>query len=79
MKFSKGFDKVTQEDLKSPDFSAASDLSAVIENALNMKYVPFTLRDMIPLWGMTILPFLAVILLEVPINELFKVLVSILV
>jgi hypothetical protein len=79
LKFSKGYDKVTQEDLKSPDFSAASDLSAVIENALNMKYVPFTLRDMIPLWGMTILPFLAVILLEVPINELFKVLVSILV
>ena len=79
LKFSKGYDKVTEEDLKSPDFSAASDLSAVIENALNMKYVPFTIRDLIPLWVMTILPFLAVILLEVPLNELFKVLVSILV
>jgi len=31
---------VNDEDLKSPDFSTASDLSSVIENALDMKYIP---------------------------------------
>jgi len=79
LKFSKGYDKVTKDDLQSTEFSAVSDLSSIVENALNMKYIPFTLRDLIPLWMMTILPFLAVILLEVPINELFKVLLSVLV
>lgn len=79
LKFSKGYDKVTEEDLKSPDFSAASDLSAVVENALKMKYTPFTLRDLLPLWVMTILPFLAVVLIEVPIHVLFKLILSFLV
>lgn len=78
-KFLKGHDMVDADDLKSPDFSAASDLSAVVENAQNMKYTPFTLKDLLPLWGMTALPFLAVIFMEIPISELFKVILSVLV
>lgn len=78
-KFAKGYDKVNAADLSSPDFSGASDLSAVIENALNMKFVPFTLKDYIPLWLMTALPFLVVIIKEIPISDLLKMLSSILV
>jgi len=78
-KFLKGYDKVTTEDLKRPEFSAVSDLSDVIEYSLNMKYIPFTFRDLIPLWTMAILPFLAVILMEIPLNEVFKVILSFLV
>ena len=78
-KFLKGHDKVDADDLKSPDFSAASDLSAVVENAQNMKYTPFTLKDLLPLWAMTALPFLAVVFMEIPISELFKMILSFLV
>ena len=78
-KLLKGYDLVQEEDLKLPDFSAASDLSAVMENSLNMKYIPFTFRDLIPLWTMAILPFIAIILMEIPISELFKVLMALLV
>lgn len=78
-KFLKGYDKVTAEDLKRPEFSAVSDLSDVIENSLNMKYIPFTFRDLIPLWTMVVLPFLVVVLMEIPLSELFKVILSFLV
>lgn len=73
--FKKGYDKADAEDLNSVAFSGASDLSAVIDNALNMKFIPFTFKDLIPLWVMTALPFLAVILVEIPINEIFKSLI----
>lgn len=75
-KFLKGYDGVTAEDLKSPDFSAAGDLSAVIENALKMKYIPFTLKDLLPLWVMTALPFLTVVVMEIPISEILKGIIS---
>ena len=78
-KFSKGYEKVNAEDLSSPDYSAASDLSGIVNNALNMKFLPFNMKDMIPFWVMTALPFLAVVLLEVPFNELFSKLFSIVV
>ena len=78
-KFSKGYEKVNAEDLSSPDYSAASDLSGIVNNALNMKFLPFNMKDMIPFWAMTSLPFLAVVLLEVPFNELFSKIFSIVV
>lgn len=78
-RLSKGFEKVNAEDLSSPDYSAASDLSGVINNALNMKFLPFTMRDMIPFLLMTALPFLCIVLLEVPFSELFSKVFSIVV
>jgi hypothetical protein len=77
-KISKGYQKVKAEDLKMPDFSAVADLSAVIENALNMKFIPFTLKDIIPLWTMMAIPFIGVILIEIPVNEILRQLFSIL-
>ncbi len=43
----KAKETVNEEDLKRPDFSTASDLSKVIENALHMKYVPLQGSSMI--------------------------------
>lgn len=77
-KMTKGFDKVNEDDLKLVDFSAAADLSAVINNALNMKFIPFTLKDMIPLWTMTIIPFIGVVLIQMPVTEILTQLVSVL-
>lgn len=78
-KFAKGYYKVNEEDLNSPAFSAAGDLSAVMDNALKMRYLPFTLKDLIPLWVMAALPFLGVVLLEIPISELLQKLATFLV
>lgn len=78
-RMSKGYDKVNAADLSSPDYSAAADLSGVINNALNMKFLPFTMRDMVPFIVMTALPFLGIVLLEVPFSELFSKIFSIVV
>lgn len=75
---SKGHNQVTHEDLKLPDFSAAADLSAVIENALKMKFIPFTIKDLIPLWVMMAIPFLGVILIEIPVTQILQSVVSLL-
>lgn len=79
IQMSKEFDEVNSEDLKLLDFSAAGDLSAVVNNALKMKFLPFTLKDLIALWVATAIPFTAVILLEIPFSKIFKELVSLLV
>jgi hypothetical protein len=79
MKIAKGYELVTKRDLDSAVYSAVSDYNAVVDNILKMKFLPFTLKDMIPLWIMTALPFLAVIALEIPVAELLNKLLSILV
>jgi hypothetical protein len=37
-----------------------------------MRFVPFGLKDFIALWVMTALPFIFVVLVEVPLFELVK-------
>jgi len=73
---SKGFDEVNIEDLKKPYYSSTTDLNGVIENALKMKFIPFTLKDMIPIWTMATIPFLGVIIIEIPVAELFQTIIS---
>lgn len=75
----KGFKSVNEQDLKREEFSSVCDLSDIIDNSLKMKYIPFTFRDLFPVWAMTILPFIVVILLEIPVSELLKVILSFLV
>lgn len=72
LKITKGYDQVTKEDLDSGVYSAVSDYNAVADNVLKMKFLPFTLRDMVPIWFSIALPFLAVVLLEIPIAEIIK-------
>lgn len=79
IKIKKGYDQVTKQDLDSSTYSSVSDYNAVVENVLKMKFVPFTIKDMIPLWVSTALPFLAVVLLEIPFAQIFKNFVQIVV
>lgn len=72
LKITKGYDQVTKQDLDSGVYSAVSDYNAVADNVLKMKFLPFTLRDMIPIWVSIALPFLAVVLLEIPVAEIIK-------
>jgi len=74
--FSKGYDKVNNEDLKLPYYSSIADLNAVMENALKMKFIPFTIKDLIPLWAMAGIPFLGVVIIEIPVAELFRTVIS---
>ena len=74
--FSKEYDQVNNEDLKLPYYSSIADLNAVIENALKMKFIPFKIKDMIPLWVMAGIPFLGVVIIEIPVAELFKTVIS---
>lgn len=71
--------QVTHQDLNSSVYAAISDYNAVVDNVLKMKYLPFTLKDMVPLWITTALPFLMVALLEIPISSIFNNIVSLIV
>lgn len=53
-----------------------SDYNAVLENVLNMRAIPFQLRDLFPLWAMAIFPFFFVILIEIPLTEIMAKLIS---
>jgi hypothetical protein len=75
----KGFNQVNAEDMESPQFSTVCDMSGVFGNVLNMQTLPFTLKDLLPLWGMTALPFVFVVFLEFPIIEVLKTVISMLV
>jgi hypothetical protein len=72
LKIKKGFNEVTSEDIDSSAYSAISDYNALVNNVLQMKFLPFTLKDIIPIWFTTALPFLAVLLLEIPFAEIIK-------
>jgi len=77
-KIAKRYDEVNQDDLKLPDFSATSNLSQLVENALKMKSVPFTIKDNISLWIMTVLPFIGLVFIEFPMNDILLKAVSLL-
>lgn len=78
-KISKAYDKVSKEDLDSSVYSSVSDYNMVVENVLKMKFLPYTLKDLVPLWFTTALPFLAVVLLEIPFVKIFENVLTILV
>lgn len=78
-KIAKRFNQVTEQDLDSGVYSAVSDYNAVMDNVLKMKFLPLTLKDIIPLWVATAVPFVAVVLIEIPFAEIFSDLLQIVV
>lgn len=79
LKIDKKFDKVTEVDLDSAVYSSISDYNAVVDNVIKMKYFPFTLKDLVPLWVFSALPFVAVILIEIPFIKIFENVMSVLI
>lgn len=76
VKISKKYHEVNHEDLQSPVYSSVSDLSSIMNNALNMKFLPLSLKDLVPLWVSIIIPILFVISMEIPINQLLREVLS---
>lgn len=78
-KTSKKYHEVEPEDLQSPIYSSVSDLSSIMNNALNMKFLPLSLKDLVPLWVSILIPILFVISLEIPLNQLIKEIFSLMI
>lgn len=75
----KGFNEVSADDMNSPEFSTVCDMSGVFGNVLNMQTLPLTLKDLLPLWMMTAIPFVFVVFIEYPIIQVLKTVLSMLV
>jgi hypothetical protein len=66
---SPNYQRVTGEVLERHSFSTAHDLTLLMNRALQMRFLPFTLKDLLPLLITAALPFVGVMLLEVPFME----------
>ena len=69
---------VDESVLEVPDFSATTDLYQVVSNVYNMETIPLDLKDLIPLAIATLLPFVPVALMAVPLDVLLRQLVNLL-
>jgi len=73
------YDKFASGALEATDFSATTDLYQVVANVYEMKIVPFELKSLIILIIVTLLPFIPVVLMFIPLkrvaDELLKLLV----
>ena len=64
--------------LEVPDFSATTDLYQVAANVYEMGFLPFEPKDLSPLVVATLLPFIPVALISVPLNVLVQELTKLL-
>jgi hypothetical protein len=58
--------------LEKPDFSAINDLYAVVANVHAIRFVPVGIKDLIMLAAATLLPFVPVVLLAFPLDEIWR-------
>jgi hypothetical protein len=58
--------------LEVPDFSATTDLYAIASNVYSMKDIPADIRVVVNLLIVTLLPFVPVVLLAIPLEELIR-------
>lgn len=64
---------LTSEDpLQAPDFSATTDLYQVVSNVYAMRLLPIDLRAILPLVIATLLPFVPVLLMVVPLETILS-------
>ena len=60
------------EALSAPDFSATTDLYSIAANAHGMGLVPLKIVQVVPLVIAVLLPFVPVVLVALPINEILS-------
>jgi hypothetical protein len=65
-------DIVSAEALAAPDFSATTDLYSITANAYNMGLIPLRLAQVVPLVTAILLPFVPVVLVALPLNEILS-------
>jgi hypothetical protein len=63
---------VTAEALSAPDFSATTDLYSIAANAHGMGLIPLRMVQVVPLVIAVLLPFVPVVLIALPIDEILS-------
>ena len=64
--------KIEPDALEKPDFSATTDLYAIVANVEAMRFVPVDLKALISLAVAMVLPFVPVVLMAFPLEEIWK-------
>jgi hypothetical protein len=64
--------------LEVPDFSAMTDLNQIVGNVYQVSSLPFSVRDLFPLVVSALIPFIPVVLMTVPLAEIFQTVKSLL-
>jgi hypothetical protein len=64
-------DKVDSGALERPDFSATTDLYSIVANVHAIRFVPVDLKDVVTLVAAMLLPFVPVVLLAFPLDEIW--------
>ena len=64
--------------LEKPDFSTVNDLYAVVANVHSIRFVPVDIKDLIMLAAAILLPFVPVVLLAFPLDEIWNYIGSLL-
>ena len=77
-KWLSGSTKVDQEALGVPDFSATTDLYQVVSNVYSMRALPFEVRTVLALLVSTLLPFVPVALMTIPLKVILQEIASLL-
>jgi hypothetical protein len=72
LKWLANYDKFSAGALEAPDFSATTDLYQVVSNVHDMTILPFDLRSLVTLIVTSLLPFIPVALMAVPLREIVK-------
>jgi len=64
--------------LEVPDFSAMTDLYQVVGNVYEVMDIPFGLKDLTPVVVASLIPFVPVVLMTVPLSEIVQTVKSLL-
>ena len=67
-----GANSKPMEDEKIAYISSLSDFNAMMANVLNLRAMVFQVRDIVPLWVVTLLPFFFVILIKIPLEDIIS-------
>lgn len=73
------YDKHADEALGASDFSATTDLYQIVANVHGMKVLPFDLVGLVILAGGTLVPFIPVVIMMMPLKEILQALAGLLV
>lgn len=66
------YDKYADGALDASDFSATTDLYQVVSNVHEMRVLPFDLRGLLSLAVSTLIPFIPVVLMMIPIKQILQ-------
>lgn len=78
-KWLRSYDKYASGALEATDFSATTDLYGIVSNVHEMRVLPFDLRGLLTLAVCTLLPFIPVVLMTIPLKQFLEEIMKLLV